>query len=111
MLVLNLKEIYKFGRIQTSQTGGGLFSDTSPFEVSEFSLLSPTVSVLRPARSILTFSLEIFSRSFSVMSGVQKVVHRQDGVVRVAKDQNRSSVEILQFRFNSCGIEHFSRWR
>ena len=45
------------------------------------------------------------------MSGVQKVVHRQDGVVRVAKDQNRSSVEILQFRFNSCGMEHFSRRR
>ena len=32
--MLNLIEIYKFGRIQTSQTGGQLYSDISPYEVS-----------------------------------------------------------------------------
>ena len=32
-LVLNLVEIYKFGRIQTSQTEGQPYSDTCPYEV------------------------------------------------------------------------------
>ena len=36
--MLNLIDIYKFGRIQTSQTGGQPYSDTSHYEVSECSL-------------------------------------------------------------------------
>ena len=34
----NSQHIYLFGQIKTSQTGGQLYSDTSPFEVSECSL-------------------------------------------------------------------------
>ena len=34
------QQIYFFGQIQTSQTGGHLYSDTTPFEVSECSLVS-----------------------------------------------------------------------
>ena len=37
-LSLNLIQIYKFGWIQTSQTGGQQYSDTSPYKVSECSL-------------------------------------------------------------------------
>ena len=33
--MLNLKQIYLFGQIQTSQTGGPLYSDTAPYQVSE----------------------------------------------------------------------------
>ena len=32
-------QIYKFGWIQTSQTGGQVYSDISPYKVSECSLL------------------------------------------------------------------------
>ena len=38
-LMVNQIQIYKFGRIQPSQTGGQRYSDTSPYEVSECSLL------------------------------------------------------------------------
>ena len=38
LVMLNQIEIYNFGQIQTSQTGGQLYSDTSPYEVSECSL-------------------------------------------------------------------------
>ena len=36
--MFNSQHIYSFGKIQTSQTGGQLYSDTSPYEVSECSL-------------------------------------------------------------------------
>ena len=36
-----LQQIYLFGQIQTSQTGGRLHSDTSPCEVSECYLILP----------------------------------------------------------------------
>ena len=42
LLILNKIQIYKFGWIQTSQTGGQLYSDTSPYEVSECFLLNQT---------------------------------------------------------------------
>ena len=38
LFMLNYMQIYKFGRTQTSQTGGQPCSDTSPFKVSECSL-------------------------------------------------------------------------
>ena len=40
--MLKYIEIYKFGRIQTSETGGQLYSDTSPYKVSVCSLPYPT---------------------------------------------------------------------
>ena len=42
LLVLIQLEVYKFGRIQTSQKGGQLYSDTSPYKGSECSLPRPT---------------------------------------------------------------------
>ena len=33
------KQIYLSGRTQTSQTGGKVYSDTSPYKVSEYSRL------------------------------------------------------------------------
>ena len=39
LLMLNWMQIYKFGQIQTSQTGRQLCNDTSPYKVSECSLL------------------------------------------------------------------------
>ena len=36
--MFNLQQMYSFGQIQTSQTGGQLSSDTSPYKVSECSL-------------------------------------------------------------------------
>ena len=36
--MLNLMQIYKFGKIQTSQTGGHQYSDTSPYKVCECSM-------------------------------------------------------------------------
>ena len=38
LLMLNFIKIFNFGRIQTSQTGGQMYSDTSPYKVSECSL-------------------------------------------------------------------------
>ena len=32
--MLNKQQIYLFGQIQTSQTGGQLYSDDSPYKVS-----------------------------------------------------------------------------
>ena len=37
--MLNYIQINKYGPIQTSQTGGQLYNDTSPYEVSECSLV------------------------------------------------------------------------
>ena len=34
LLILNLKQFYLLGLIRTSQTGGQLYSDTSPIEVN-----------------------------------------------------------------------------
>ena len=45
LLMLNQIEIYKFGQIQTSQTGGRLYSETSPYNVSECSLYKGCVKV------------------------------------------------------------------
>ena len=39
--MFNQPQIYLFGQIQTSQTGGQRYSDTSPYKVSECSLLNP----------------------------------------------------------------------
>ena len=36
LLMLNEQHIYLFGQIQTSQIGGQLYSDTSPYKVIEF---------------------------------------------------------------------------
>ena len=36
--MFNQPQIYLFGQIQTSQTGGQRYSDTSPYKVSERSL-------------------------------------------------------------------------
>ena len=36
--MVNEQEFYLFGQIQTSQTGGQPYSDTSPYKVSEWSL-------------------------------------------------------------------------
>ena len=33
-MMLNEHQFYLFGQIQTSQTGGQLYSDTSPYEIS-----------------------------------------------------------------------------
>ena len=38
-----IQQIYVFGRIQTSQTGGQLYSDTSHYEVSECSMVQAFV--------------------------------------------------------------------
>ena len=38
LLMFNQKQIYLFGEIQFSQTGGRLYSDNSPYKVSECSL-------------------------------------------------------------------------
>ena len=38
LLKLNEQHFYLFGQIQTSQTGGQPYSNTSPYEVSECSL-------------------------------------------------------------------------
>ena len=40
LLYSNDQQIYLFGQIQTSQTRGQLYSDTSPYEVSECSLVT-----------------------------------------------------------------------
>ena len=37
--MFNYQKLYLFGRIQTSQTGGQMYSDTSAYNVSECSLL------------------------------------------------------------------------
>ena len=37
--MFNQQQIYLFSQIQTSLTGGQLYSDTSPYKVSECSLL------------------------------------------------------------------------
>ena len=37
--MLNLKHIYSFGRILTSQSGGQPYTNTSPYKVSECSLI------------------------------------------------------------------------
>ena len=39
LFMFNQQQIYLFGQIQTSQTGGQLHSDTSPYKVSECSLV------------------------------------------------------------------------
>ena len=44
--MFNQQQIYLFCQIQTSQTGGQPYSDTSPYEVSECSLFSVTVGNL-----------------------------------------------------------------
>ena len=36
--MLNYQQIYLFGNFRTSQTVGLLYSDTSPYKVSEYSL-------------------------------------------------------------------------
>ena len=36
LLMLNQQQIYLFGQIKSSQTGGQQYSDTSPYEVCEF---------------------------------------------------------------------------
>ena len=36
--MINQQQIYLFGQIQTSQTGGQPYSDSSPYKVSECSL-------------------------------------------------------------------------
>ena len=40
--MLNWKHIYLFGKIQTSQIGGQLDSDTTPYKLSECSLVNFT---------------------------------------------------------------------
>ena len=40
LLMLNQIQLFKFGRIQTSKIGGQPYSVTSPYEVSECSLVS-----------------------------------------------------------------------
>ena len=40
--MFNSQHIHLFGQIQTSQAGGQLYSDTSPYEVSECSLYNAT---------------------------------------------------------------------
>ena len=37
--------LHKFGQIQTSQTGGQLYSDTSPYKVSECSLIEMSLTI------------------------------------------------------------------
>ena len=37
--MFNSQHIYSFGQIQTSQTGGQPYSDTSPYKVSECPLI------------------------------------------------------------------------
>ena len=39
LLMFNCQDIYSFGCIQTSQTGGQLYSNTSPYAVSDYSLV------------------------------------------------------------------------
>ena len=41
--MFNSQHIYSFGQIQTSQTGGQLYSDTSHYEVSECSMVQAFV--------------------------------------------------------------------
>ena len=47
-LLLHVEQdrVLQFGRIQTSQARGQLYSDTSPYEVSECSLNVPSTSQL-----------------------------------------------------------------
>ena len=40
LFMFNSQHIYLFGQIQTSQTGGQPYSDNSPYEVSEYSLVT-----------------------------------------------------------------------
>ena len=39
LVTSNQQQIYMFGRIQTSQTGGKLYNDALPYKVSEYSLV------------------------------------------------------------------------
>ena len=43
LFMFNLQEIYLFDRIQTSETGCPLYSDTSPYAVNEYSQLKQFV--------------------------------------------------------------------
>ena len=38
LLSWNYQQMYKFGRIQTSETWGQLYCDVSPYKVSEYCL-------------------------------------------------------------------------
>ena len=49
---MNQIQIYKFGRIQTSQTGGQRLSHPSPYEVSECSLPDP-MKKISPGKTTL----------------------------------------------------------
>ena len=46
-LMVNQIQIYKFGRIQPSQTGGQRYSDTSPYEVDAEVALVEHLAVVR----------------------------------------------------------------
>ena len=52
LLIMNQIQIYKFGRIQTSQTGGQRLSHPSPYEVSECSLPDP-MKKISPGKTTL----------------------------------------------------------
>ena len=43
-IMLNEQQIYLFGQIQTSQTVGQLYSDTSPYKISYYSLILESMS-------------------------------------------------------------------
>ena len=51
LLVLNQKKIYKFGSFLGSQTGGQLYSDTSPYNLSECSQGEVTITLVTPIKA------------------------------------------------------------
>ena len=52
--VLNYQQSYWFGQTQTSQTGGQLYSDTSPYKAIKFSLLNYSQNCPQKAIAIST---------------------------------------------------------
>ena len=48
LLILNQQQIYFFGQISTSQSGGQLHSDTSTYKVSQYSMIHCTTPFLSP---------------------------------------------------------------
>ena len=60
--MFNQQQIFLFGQIQTTQTGGQLYSETYPYEVSECSLLWSTVWPSKGQTIVLAFkNLTYFS--------------------------------------------------
>ena len=104
--MFNQQQIFLFGQIQTTQTGGQLYSETYPYEVSECSLLWSTVWPSKGQTIVLAFkNLTYFSweKIDCVKAFTNGSLHKQQ-LKQEGGDSRKHFSRLHKIRFDSSNI-------